>query len=272
MKRFLLFIAVLFAWSAALCYTSQVIEVPAKAIEGPMKVTVITPDSAAMPGTRFPVVYLLNGHGGDYTSWTTNTDPGLGRYADQYGMVLVMPDGRDSWYWDSPSNPKMQMESFIVKDLVPYIDANFPTMPERGMRAVTGLSMGGHGALYLAARHPEVFGNAGSMSGGVDIRPFPKSWGMAKLLGKTLEEDPALWDSHTVATLIPQLKEAKLNITFDCGKDDFFAKVNDKLHADMLAADIPHDYTVRPGNHSHKYWANSILYHLLFFNQAFRRK
>ena len=145
-------------------------------------------------------------------------------------------------------------------------------MPERGMRAVTGLSMGGHGALYLAARHPEVFGNAGSMSGGVDIRPFPKSWGMAKLLGKTLEEDPALWDSHTVATLIPQLKEAKLNITFDCGKDDFFAKVNDKLHADMLAADIPHDYTVRPGNHSHKYWANSILYHLLFFNQAFRRK
>ena len=47
----------------------------------------------------------------------------------------------------------------------------------------------------------------------IDIRPFPKSWGMAKLLGKTLEEDPALWDSHTVATLIPQLKEAKLNIT-----------------------------------------------------------
>ncbi len=255
--------------ACAKAFSVDTVTVATTRLESPMKVTVITPDGSQ--GQKYPSVYLLNGYSGDYRAWC-RTQPRLGQFADRLGMVLVMPDGRDSWYWDSPSNPEMQMESFIVKDLVPYIDANFPTMPERAMRAVTGLSMGGHGALYLAARHPEVFGNAGSMSGGVDIRPFPKSWGMAKLLGKTLEEDPALWDSHTVATLIPQLKEAKLNITFDCGKDDFFAKVNDKLHADMLAADIPHDYTVRPGNHSHKYWANSILYHLLFFNQAFRRK
>lgn len=250
-------------------FKADTVTVASTYLETPMKVTVITPDGP--DGQKFPSVYLLNGYSGDHRAWG-RTQPRLGELADRYGMVLVMPDGRDSWYWDSPVNPGMQMESFIIKSLVPYIDANFPTLSRRELRAITGLSMGGHGALYLAARHPEVFGNAGSMSGGVDIRPFPGKWGMAKLLGKTAEQDPALWNSHTVATLVPELKAGNINITFDCGKDDFFAAVNDKLHADLLAAGVPHDYTVRPGNHSHSYWRNSILYHLLFFNQAFLRK
>ena len=138
-------------------------------------------------------------------------------------------------------------------------------------RAVTGLSMGGHGALWLAANHPDVFGSAGSMSGGVDIRPFASSWGMAKLLGKKYSEDPELWTSHTVAGIIPKFKDANINITIDCGIDDFFAPVNDELHHSLVAAKIPHDYTSRPGKHSHAYWANSVLHHLLFFNTAFQK-
>ncbi len=271
MKRFLLFIAVLFAWSAALCYTSQVIEVPAKAIKGPMKVTVITPDSAAMPGARFPVVYLLNGHGGDYTSWTTNTDPGLGRYADQYGMVLVMPDGRDSWYWDSPKHPEMAMETFITTELVPYIDASFPTLPSPGKRAITGFSMGGHGALWLAMRHPDIFGSAGSMSGGVDIRPFPEKWHMSPWLGP-IGENRASWDSHTVINLVPTLEDGTLNIIFDCGSGDFFAEVNENLHKALLKKGIKHTYQSRPGVHSHKYWRRSAEDHIRFFDDNFRSK
>lgn len=157
-----------------------------------------------------------------------------------------------------------------MNDLVPYIDANFPTITDRSKRAITGLSMGGHGSLYLAGRHPEIFGNAGSMSGGVDIRPFPKSWKMAEWLGP-YEENKELWDSHTVAGMLPQIKDANLNITFDCGADDFFAKVNDELHDAMLEQGIPHDYSSRPGKHTHTYWRNSILYHLLFFNENFNK-
>lgn len=99
-------------------------------------------------------------------------------------MIIVCPDGRNSWYWDSPVDPSMQMESFFTDCLIPTVDSLYRTMPARGGRAITGLSMGGHGALWLAWRHPDLFGAAGSMSGGVDIRPFPANWNMADRLGR----------------------------------------------------------------------------------------
>lgn len=242
------------------------LSVPARYIPGPMKVTVVVPDAAATDtARRFPVVYILNGYDGDNTSWLKITRPDLPELADRYGIVLVMPDGRDSWYWDSTERPEMQMESFFVKELVPYVDANLPVYTRPDKRAITGLSMGGHGALYLAMRHPDIFGNAGSMSGGVDIRPFPDSWGMKKLIGPKSER----WNDYSVTVLAEKLKPGQLNITFDCGNDDFFAQVNRDLHAVLLKAGVPHNYTERPGRHTHAYWANSILYHLLFFNEAF---
>lgn len=236
-------------------------------LETPMRVAVITPESAR-PDAGYRTVYLLNGYGGDHRAWL-KTQPRLPELADQYGMVIVMPDGRDSWYWDSPVDKGMQMESFITKVLVPYINDNYDVDRRASHRAITGLSMGGHGALWLSMRHPDIFGNAGSMSGGVDIRPFPKSWKMAKRLGDK-DSNPELWERMTVINLVDSLKPGTLNITFDCGRDDFFDKVNNNLHERLDEAGIAHDYTVRPGAHTHKYWGNSILYHLLFFNEAFK--
>ncbi len=238
-------------------------------LESPMRVAVITPESAR-PDAGYRSVYLLNGYGGGHRAWL-KTQPRLPELADLYGMVIVMPDGRDSWYWDSPVDKGMQMESFITKVLVPYVNDNYDVDRRASHRAVTGLSMGGHGALWLSMRHPDIFGNAGSMSGGVDIRPFPKSWKMAKRLGDK-ESNPELWERMTVINLVDSLKPGSLNITFDCGRDDFFAKVNNELHRRLDEAGIAHDYTVRPGAHTHKYWGNSILYHLLFFNEAFNAK
>lgn len=244
------------------------LSVPATYIESPMKVVVVKPDAAATQAC--PTVYILHGYGGDYRTWIDKTRPDLPALSDRYGMIFVMPDGRDSWYWDSPEDSTMQMESFITRELVPYIDATLPTVKSREARAITGLSMGGHGALWLAMRHPDLFGSAGSMSGGVDIRPFPKSWKMAQWIGPR-DANPARWDAYTVAGLVPTLKPGELNIVIDCGTDDFFAPVNRQLHTSLLEAGIPHDYTERPGKHTHIYWANSILYHLLFFNEAFKK-
>lgn len=173
MKKILYTLLLLLVAAGAQAARVDTLSVPATFIPGPMRVTVVTPDEAAS-GKRFPTVYILHGHGGDYRTWTKVTRPDLPELADRFGMVFVMPDGRNSWYWDSPEHPEMQMESFITRELVPYIDATLPTIPSRDKRAITGLSMGGHGALYLAMRHPDLFGSAGSMSGGVDIRPFPK--------------------------------------------------------------------------------------------------
>ncbi|MDE6206202.1 MAG: esterase family protein [Muribaculaceae bacterium] len=269
MKRFLLSLAAAVCLACASASTTDTLTVATKHLDTPMRVTVITPDGA--PGERFPSVYVLNGFGGGYRDWTKRV-PQIADLADQYKMVIVMPDGRDSWYWDSPVDPGMQMESFFVEDLVPYVDSVLPTIPNRENRAITGLSMGGHGSFWLATRHPELWGSAGSMSGGVDIRPFGKNWKMAKNLGKTIDEDPELWETHTVATLVPLMKDANVNYTFDCGAEDFFAQVNAELHQAMLDAGVPHDYTSRPGNHSWPYWSNSIPYHLLYFSTKFTRE
>ncbi|MEE0978047.1 MAG: alpha/beta hydrolase family protein [Muribaculaceae bacterium] len=239
-----------------------------KHLATPMKATVLLPDSALKnPDAKFPTVYLLNGFSGDYRNWIERV-PRIKELSNRYGLILVMPDGRDSWYWDSPIDPQMQMESFFVKDLVPYIDANYPTKGTADQRAISGLSMGGHGALWLGMRHPELFKSAASMSGGVDIRPFPKNWKMAKRLGKK-EDNPEVWEQHTVINLVPQLENGQINLLFDCGKDDFFAEVNENLHKSLVEHGIDHDYITRPGKHSWDYWRNSVLYHLLFFKEQF---
>lgn len=260
-----LFFGLAFAFAAKF----DTLTIPTKLLPSKQdKVNVIVPEGYS-DTEAFPTVYLLNGFSGDNTSWF-GTQPQLGELADTYGMVFVMPDGQDSWYWDSPIREDMKMESFIINELVPYIDANYPTLKKPSKRAVTGLSMGGQGAMWLALRHPDVFGNVGSTSGGVDIRPFPKSWKMAEWLGDKAKY-PSNWENHAVVNLVPSLLPGQLNIIFDCGTDDFFYQVNEDLHTALMAANIPHDYISRPGNHSHPYWRNAILYHLLFFNEAFNK-
>lgn len=254
---------------AASAFTTDTITVPTKYLEKPMRVTVIVPDAAAKRND-LPTVYLLNGHGGDYRSWGI-IRPDLGRYADHYGMVFVMPSGRNSWYWDSPVNPKMQMESFMVYDLVPYIDSHYPVTTNAKKRAITGLSMGGHGALWLGVRHPDIWFNIGSTSGGVNILPFTERWNMADALGKYSESTAELWQSRTVINQIELFKANKQNIIFDCGTNDVFTEVNAALHQALLDAKVDHDYISRPGKHNVDYWNNSIIYQLLFFQQNFKK-
>jgi S-formylglutathione hydrolase FrmB len=166
--------------------------------------------------------------------------------------------------------PEFRYETFVINELIPYMDNNYSTVASRGGRAVTGHSMGGHGAFYLSFRHQDVFGAAGAMSGGVDIRPFPQKWDMAQRLG-TIEEHPENWESHTVINLTHLLQPDSLDLIFDCGTDDFFYEVNCNLHDKLLEAGIPHEFHSRPGSHTWTYWKNAIKYHFMFFADRFER-
>lgn len=233
----------------------------------PMRVVVVTPDKAATD--TVPTLYLLHGYDGRYDNWIKKA-PEIAHLSDQYGMLIVMPDGRDSWYWDAPRDTTVRMESFFVNDLVPYIDGHYRTWPKTNQRAITGLSMGGQGALWLAMRHPDIWASAGSMSGGVDIREFPEKWKMAQWLGAK-DEYPEAWEEHSIINLVDSLQPGELNLTFDCGIDDFFSGVNYNLHQTLVAKGIPHDYTSRPGCHTWQYWRRSLPYHLMFFSEHFGR-
>ena len=92
------------------------IKVPATNIASPMDVNVILPESyATNVDKKYPVVYILHGYSGDYNAWLELTEPRLDSLASHYDMIFVLPDGRDSWYWDAPADPKLKMESFFVE-------------------------------------------------------------------------------------------------------------------------------------------------------------
>lgn len=248
-------------WASA---KTDTIAVMSRQMNRLIKVVVVQPDKIA-PQEKLPVVYLLHGHGGNHQDWL-RAAPQLTAKANQLKMILVMPDGsKNSWYINSPVNPAVQYETFMVKELVPYIDSAYPTNLKR---AITGLSMGGHGAFHLSFKNKGVFGAAGSICGGVDIRPFPKNWELNQILGD-ITEQPANWEANTVINTADQLKVGDLRIIFDCGYSDFFLAVNRALHQKLLQKKIPHDYTERPGTHNAAYWGSSIDTHLLYFYKFF---
>ena len=248
------------------------IEVMSQAMGRTIKNVVVLPDGYYAADSQYPVLYLLHGATGCYNDWSHKAD--LHRLADQYDVIIVCPDGQDSWYFDSPIDPKMQFETYVSKELVEYIDSHYRTFANRYMRAITGLSMGGHGALFLAFRHPDVFWSCGSMSGNMDITQYTDRWHIKARLGD-YEGHEQSWHDHAVCNLVDQVKNCPLqpaqNIIIDDGLNDIFIKNNIALHEQLVEAGIDHDFTVRPGRHSWDYWVNSLDYHMLFFYKAFMR-
>ena len=269
MKKLTLFFSLCFWFllgSSVEAARVDTLQVRSKKMNRDISVLVAVPESLH-PYEQIPTLYLLHGYSGDEKTWLT-MQPKLKEWADRDQILIVCPDGENSWYWDSPLNRGSQFETFVSKELVGYIDSHYPTRPNRLSRAITGLSMGGHGAYWLAIRHKDVFGAAGSTSGGVDIRPFPKNWEMSQQLG-SFAENKSVWDAHTVMTQLDKISNEELVLIFDCGSEDFFYDVNCKLHQELLKRGIYHDFIVRPGKHNYLYWRNSIAYQWLFFKNFF---
>ncbi|MFT3902030.1 MAG: alpha/beta hydrolase-fold protein [Niabella sp.] len=266
MKKSLLLVCglalVLFSYSAKV----DTLDTYSAAMRKTIKVAVVTPEGYDKTKS-YPVVYLLHGYSGSYKEWAKVE--GVADCADLYKMIIVCADGGfGSWYWDSPIDNNFKYETYVAGELVSWVDSHYATIKSPKGRAIAGLSMGGHGALYLAIKHPDVFGATGSMSGGVDIRPFPQNWDMAKRLGN-YAQNKEVWESHTVINLLHLIEPNTLRIIIDCGTEDFFYKVNEELHRQLLYRNIPHDYITRPGAHNWTYWTNAVSYQLLFFHHFF---
>jgi len=267
--RFLFILSLwLFGQGAALAGRVDTVAVESRAMHRPLKCVVITPSQYQTAASeRFPVVYLLHGYSGNHRDWITKV-PELTTLVDRYGVIIVCPDGANSWYIDSPLNPELRYETFMAGELPTYIDSHYRTLADRQHRAITGLSMGGHGALYLATRHRDRFAQAGSLSGGVDIRPFPNNWNIKESLGE-MATHPDNWERNTVINVTDSLKNGDLRLMVECGTADFFYEVNQKLHQKLLQRGIAHDYIERPGAHTWEYWHNNVEYQLLFFRKGF---
>ena len=258
MKRITAIIILTLSIIAAVTAT-EIHEIKSRYIPSPAKITVALPAGYnPAEAHRWPVTYLLNGHGGDHTTWGKLVN--LDSLATANSMIIVCPAGLDSWYWDAPADPSMKMESYIIRELIPWVDSHYTTRTDRSGRAISGLSMGGHGALWLAIRHQDLFGAAGSPSE-VDI---PDRLG-------SKDRYPERWEAYTVTNILDSLRPGSLDIIFDCGTEDFFFKVNKEFDSKLTARGIAHTFRTSPGNHSSAYWSMSILHHLRFFRKVFSR-
>lgn len=232
---------------------------------------VIKPDSYKKKKNTYPTVYLLHGHGGSFNNWVTRV-PDLKKYADKYQLIIVCPDGAfNSWYFDSPVDNSKTYETFVAKEVPDFVEKNYRTIKDRKARAITGLSMGGHGGLFLGFRHAGFFGACGSMSGALVIEYISDPrYGVDKLLGDTANKQ--LYRDYSIMNQMEKYPKDSIAVIIDCGTEDFIIQMSRMAHQKMLSLKIPHDYIERPGKHDWDYWRNAVEYQLLYFKNFFEKK
>ncbi|QSW89909.1 MULTISPECIES: alpha/beta hydrolase-fold protein [Flavobacterium] len=274
--KILVFAVLLFASSMSYAAKVDTLQIASTAMGKTYKAAVVLPNTYAKSKTAFPVMYLLHGAYGHFSDWLKNTPNKklVQSLSDQYNLIIVMPEGETfSFYLDSPVNKESQFETFITQEVIQKVDQTYKTISNRTGRVITGLSMGGHGALYLSTRHPDLFCAAGSMSGAVDMGAMlnrDSSAQVVKLMQPVFGDKSGsteMYEQHAVLGMLDKIKANKLPLIIDCGVDDFLIEPNRELHRRMVYNKIEHDYTERPGAHTWEYWENSLPYHVLFFSK-----
>ena len=214
------------------------------------------------PGEKTPMIFLLHGYSGNYKQWDNIMD--AQKYADNYRFIIVCPDGLfDSWYLNSPVKTDSQFETFFFEELWPDMMKRYN--PDTSKIFISGLSMGGHGALYLFLKHPEKFRSAGSTSGVVDIEGTSTKYALMGLLGQPSGDNLNAWKAHSVVGNIAKLQNTKKTFIFDCGANDPFYKMNTELKATCDSLKIPATFISQPGAHNKAYWKGSIKQHFDFY-------
>jgi putative tributyrin esterase len=254
-----------------------------------MKYNVVLPFGYDEPGstTRYPVLYLLHGVSQNYTVWARQ---GVPFYADMYNVIIVMPDGGNSWYvnWaESEAGQKNDWEDHIVRDVVGHVDANFRTIAQREGRAIAGFSMGGYGAVTLGLRHPDLFVSVGSTSGAleharqearrirgggpprasrqastepnpaIEIEGFSSQAERTPLGREFVTADQA--EAHDPFLLVRQVPRERLpHIYIDCGTEDDLIEGAREFARTLMEMDVPFDFMQMPGGHNGAYSTQSI--------------
>ncbi|MBF7090205.1 esterase family protein [Flavobacterium sp. ALJ2] len=279
MKNFKIVLITVFLYSSLLSYGAKVdtLHISSATMGKSYKAAVVLPNSYAKSKVSFPVLYLLHGAYGHFGDWLKSTPDKklVQNLSDQYNLIIVMPEGETfSFYLDSPVNKESQFETYITKEVIQKIDETYRTIADRKGRVISGLSMGGHGALSLSAKHPDLFCAAGSMSGAVDMGVMLNRDSAAEVV-KLMQpifgdksDDIELYKQNAVLGMVDKIKANKLALIIDCGVDDFLIEPNRELHRRLVYNKVAHDYTERPGAHTWEYWENALPYHVLYFSKV----
>jgi S-formylglutathione hydrolase FrmB len=182
-------------------------------------------------------------------------------------MIVVMPEGNNSFYINSATISTDKYESYILNELIPDVQQRYRTIEARHGRSIAGLSMGGYGAIKFGLKSPATFAFAASMSGAFGITRFTdKEVGdrlgdLLKLFGPAGSETRV---SNDLFAIIEKLAASQVGslpyFYFDCGTEDspLIFPSNRDLSALMFEKKIPHEFRQLPGDHSWAYWDRQV--------------
>jgi S-formylglutathione hydrolase FrmB len=232
---------------------------------------------------RYPVLYFLHGLGEneqillDSGGWDLIQDLWEQRKIGEF--VIAAPAGGRTFFIDSRDG-RVRYEDFLIKEFFPFIESHYRVRAGRRYRGVSGISMGGYGALRLALRHPQMFGSVSAHSPAL-IADLPRvkmdqfeETTLSRALGTAfgLPFDPAFWNRNSPFTLVKDgPKPAGLLIYFDCGTEDSygFNKGAQAFHELLVTKGIPHEFHLYPGGHDWTYFAGHFPASLEFHSKAF---
>ena len=262
--RACLLFAACFSTRLAAQSTARVDSFYSTSVHATVRFAYILPSSLHQ-SAHYPVLYLLHGHSGDYLDWSTRT--GISRYVRDLPVIVIMPDGKNSWYVNSVTNSSDRYEDYLINDLPKYVQSRFPVDTTR--QGIAGLSMGGDGALVLAMRYPGRFRFAGSLSGAItvphlnaDTSSFAVKYTSPSLIAAFGTRHLPFWDEHDVFDLFPRLEQTPapylyLSIGSQDGFRDF-VPAHHRLIDSLRTHNIAFEYHETPGGHSWKFWDREI--------------
>jgi putative tributyrin esterase len=229
-----------------------------QALNREMQYRTFMPES--MGDRKLPVVYLLHGGGGTFRDWSNYSD--VAQFAAG-GLLLVMPQGDNSYYVNASQRTQDRYEDYMLDDLVQDVEARFPARTDRGGRAIVGVSMGGFGAVKLALDHPETFAFAGGISSAIDVtrrrftwRRLNQSRHFEELFGPDGSQARRNYDPFHLATKADAKTLPYLYLT--CGEQEGLLAPNREFAALLKRSGIAHEFHAVSGGHEWIRWEQQL--------------
>lgn len=243
------------------------------------------PGSYATSKQSYPVLYFLHGANENEMRWSTRgeTDLMLDRMVQEKQIgefIVAVPFGENSFYTNARAGGE-RWEDMIIQEFIPMIESTYRVKASRAARGISGISMGGYGALKLAMKNPNLFGSVSAHSAML-IKDFPPDasggrrmqmfyYLFDRIFG--ISESLVYWDENNPIVLAQSAKKFnRLKIYFDCGTEDefgFFVGAK-QLSEELSRASYPHEFHLYPGDHGWDYarqhTPESLKFHWNAFN------
>ena len=240
----------------------------------PVRYCVMLPSNYEKETRKYPVLYFLHGLGENEQALMRSGGWGLiedlAREHKVGDFIMVAPEGRGTFFINSADGHN-RYSDFLINEFLPFIETHYRIIRTRKSRGVTGLSMGGYGALRLAFAHPELFGSVSAQSAALitetpaQLNADLKDAGpLAGLLGSVFGNpiDVAHWKQNNPFELArkDQIQIRTQAIYINCGdQDDYgFDGGATQLHKQLTAEGVHHEFHLYPGRHSADYFLSHL--------------